>query len=268
MSFLNQTFSEYLPEPDPEPVEAPFFVKNHYFYTITNAGSGTCLDVNTATNHAVGNKSNNSSESQQWQLRILSNGYYHIVNRALSLALNDPTAGESTATTNVGSQLNLAVADSTDTRQLWQLVKQDGNRYNLNNANSNHTANLSGGSNADGTSVLSYTNDGRNSQSNNRLWYIAYADSIQDIADNINMMPAPDESIDYALAYDPADAWLHFGADDLSAMTFTVAIFDQQGRRVMEFRANEGARLSTLPRGLYIVTWAFNGRRHSVKLQR
>lgn len=256
------------PEPEPEPIIAPFASKPNYYYRFTNVGAGTCIDVNTATERVVGNSKDAGSETQQWQLLMLSNGYYHIVNRATGMALNDPTEGVSTATTNVGAQLGVADADSTDQRQLWLLVQQGTDRYNLTNAYTDHTANLSGGSSQNGTSILSYTNDARNSSSNNRQWLIAYSDSIAETADGIGMLPKYADDMDYALAYDPASCRLHFGCDDLSALSFKVAIYDQQGRRVMEFHAPDGANLTSLPRGLYIVAWSYDGRRNSVKLQR
>ena len=186
-----------------------------------------------------------------------------ITNRATGFALNDPTAGEPTATTLTGTQLNTVRADSLDLRQQWDIVRQEQGRYNLINRFSEHAANLSGGNTADGTPILSYTSDERNSTSNNRLWVIEEApDQGGNVIEGLN------EMADYALAYDPQSGRLHFGADNLSAFNFPVRVYDQSGRLVANFRAKEGTSLINLPRGLYIVSWYAQGRQKSVKLVR
>ena len=248
-------------------MESPFTAIPHYFYYIYNVGSGTLIDINTSNDEVVGNSSN-QSESQQWQLQILSNGYYHITNRATGQALNDPTAGQPTATTEIGSHLNLAISDSSDLRQQWQLVAQGSGRYNLNNAYSSHTVNLSGGSRNTGTPLLSYTNDSRNGSSNNRMWRIEYADSLVINPTGLDEAPSDTYGIDYALAYDPVSGRLHFGADDISLLTFNVQVYDQTGRCLITFRASEGTYISQLPRGIYVIAWTVEGKRRSVKLQR
>ena len=132
--------------------------------------------------------------------------------------------------------------------------------YNLVSRFSQHVANLRGGSASDGTSVLSYTSDDRDAVSNNRLW------SIMDVAPVIpTSIDHFDSTIDFALAYDPQSGRLHFGADDLSALTFTVSVYDRGGRLVRSFRASDGTTLAGLPRGLYLVTWTLDGRRRTVK---
>ncbi len=272
--FLQQRFAALAPDdptptpPEPQPIEAPFDAHPNYYYSIHNVGAGTVIDIATNSDQAVGNARNASSESQQWQLLCLSSGYYHIVNRATGQALTDPTPGESTATTATGTQLAVAQADSTDSRQLWQLVDQGSDRYNLTNAHTDHTANLSGGSSQNGTAILSYTNDERNASSNNRMWQIVYADSIHSTPVGIDAHTVAEADIDYALAYDPASCRLHFGSDQLSQLTFSATVYDQQGRRLATFAATSDFSLASYPRGLYIVSWTFAGRKHSVKVVR
>lgn len=53
-------------------------------------------------------------------------------------------------------------------------------------------------------------------------------------------------------------------ADDLSALRFTVHVYDSTGRLQRTFRACDGTMLAALPHSLYIVTWEFNGRRRTV----
>ena len=250
-------------EPGPAPKVPDFDAKKNVFYTISNSGSGTYIDIDTETYAASGNSRDDESESQQWLITPLQNGYMFITNRATGFALNDPTDGEPTATTLTGTQLNTVRADSLDLRQQWDIVRQEQGRYNLINRFSEHAANLSGGSTADGTPILSYTSDERNSTSNNRLWVIEEApDQGGNVIEGLN------EMADYALAYDPQSGRLHFGADNLSAFNFPVRVYDQSGHLVANFRAKEGTSLINLPRGLYIVSWYAQGHQKSVKLVR
>ena len=262
ISYLDEVFSSYMPEEpvEPEPKVPDFVSDTLVYYSISNAGTGTCFDLN--SNESIcGNHYDEESESQQWRIFPLANGYLFIVNRMTGKALNDPTEGEPTATTLTGTQLNTTKADSTDWRQQWDLVKQGDNHYNLVNHFSQHAANLSGGNSADGTSILSYTSDGRDATSKNRLWSI---EGLDEYPDAIIDTPQTADT-DYALAYNPTDDLLHFGAEDRSALTFTVRLYDAAGRLVRNFRAQEECSLRGLPQGLYTVSWTVRGRQRSVK---
>lgn len=214
-----------------------------------------------ATSQLCANHRQALSHSQQWRLVTLQNGLLLLVNRATGQAVSDPSPAGSTATTNTGATLLLAPADSGDVRQLWRIVAQTGQRYNLVSRWSHHAANLNGGNAADGTRVLSYTSDNRDTFSNNRLWHIQATGT-----DAETSLDAP--SMDYALAYDPQRQRLHFGADDVRRLTFRVTLYDAGGRPVATFRASDGCSLSALPPGLYIVSWTADGRHESVKLKK
>ena len=187
-----------------------------------------------------------------------------IENRMTGRALCDPTEGNPTATTLVGTRLVTADPDSTDIRQQWDLVSQGNDRFNLINRFSEHGANLSGGGTADGTPILSYTSDNRNGASNNRLWRIEAVDEVPNGIEDIQWA-TPKGPLDYALAYDPSGDRLHFGSDDPSQLTFSVRLYDRSGRLLRTFRASDGCSLSGLPRGLYIVSWQVDGHQRSVK---
>lgn len=233
------------------------------YYTIVNAGTQTVIDVD-EHQLIVANAETAESHSQQWQIVTLRNGYHFIVNRLSGLALTDPTEGEATANTNLSTQLAVAPADSGDHAQQWHLVQQADGRFNLNNRRTNHTANLTGGNASNGTTILSYINDSRNSESLNRLWTLSVADRMPD--DQLAITSAPD--VAYALAFDPTGLRLHFGSDHLGDLTFTALVYDAGGRPVIRFKANEEADVSQLPRGLYIVAWQWQGRRHTAKFTR
>lgn len=181
--YLRTAFAKKLPDEPEKPAEpAKPFEPGDYYYHITNSGNGKALDVERngeeiGTN-IVGWQNETGRLSQDWEIKLLSNKFYMLINRETGLALNDPTEA-STATTNTGAQLNIAEPDSTDEHQLWELAPQSDNRFNLINLWSDHTANLSGGSSNNGTAILSYTTDDRNASSNNRLWRLVAGEKIE-----------------------------------------------------------------------------------------
>ncbi len=263
LAYLSEVFNEYVPE-EPKPKIPDFNADTQMYYAIMNVGSGTVIDLNSSNDEVCANRSNTSGESQQWRIWPLANGYMFIENHMTGRALCDPTEGNPTATTLVGTHLATAESDSTDIRQQWDLVSQGNDRFNLINRFSEHGANLSGGNSADGTPILSYTSDDRNATSNNRLWRI---EAVAEVTDAIESMEASEE-FDYALAYDPSGDRLHLGCDDRSRLTFTVRLYDQGGRLIRTFLAAEGCSLSGLNRSMYIVSWQVDGRRHSVKFMK
>ena len=260
IAYLTEVFSDYVPE-EPQPKIPDFETDTLKYYAIGNVGSGTTFDVDMGTDVVCANSYDEQSETQQWRIFPLSNGYMHLTNRATGLALNDPTEGTPTATTLTGTQLNVVVSDSLDERQQWDLVSQGSGRFNLINRFSQHGANLSAGSSANGTRIISYTSDDRNASSKNRMWTIT---PVADVSDGIEET----EQVDYALAYDPTTHRLHFGSDDMEKMNFAVRLYDQTGRLLRTFRASDGCSLQGLPRGLYIVSWNINGKVRSVKFKR
>lgn len=260
IAYLTEVFSDYVPE-EPQPKIPDFETDTLKYYAIGNVGSGTTFDVDMGTDVVCANSYDEQSETQQWRIFPLSNGYMHLTNRATGLALNDPTEGTPTATTLTGTQLNVVVSDSLDERQQWDLVSQGSGRFNLINRFSQHGANLSAGSSANGTRIISYTSDDRNASSKNRMWTIT---PVADVPDGIEET----EQVDYALAYDPTSHRLHFGSDDMEKMNFAVRLYDQTGRLLRTFRASDGCSLQGLPRGLYIVSWNINGKVRSVKFKR
>ncbi|MBQ0046590.1 MAG: CotH kinase family protein [Prevotellaceae bacterium] len=258
--YLETAFANKKPA-DPTP---PFVAEN-YWYRIINAGTATALDVSARSgmsgDKACSWQNTAEQESQNWQIVPVGN-YFMIINRIGNLALNDPTVGACTPTTNTGTQLNVVTANETDKRQLWTLTPQGTlGYYNLTNLSTGHTANLNGGNSGNGTSIMSYNTDSRNSISNNRLWYIMPEDEIDDpsaIAD-----VEPDE---YALAYNPAGKMLHFGAENPEQLTFTAKIYGVNGTLIKSFPASEQCSVADLPRGIYIIMWSVGGQRRSTKM--
>lgn len=259
-AWLKEEFASRKPlEPTPD------FVAQSYYYRITNANTLKALEL--AANNEV-QQTTNSQERQtaDWYIRETPSGHFQLINRSNELALNDPTPGTSTATTNVGTQLNAVTANENDTRQLWDFLPQGTEGYyNLLNVYTQHIANLKGGGYDDGTPVLSYTNDDRNGSSKNRLWYVTPTTTpVPDDVDGIQTM----EPDDYALAYNSDLQMLHFGAEQPSQLSFGVSVFNADGRLVGQFRASETFSMSAQPAGVYVVTWKAGGHQRSVKFSK
>lgn len=243
----------------------PPFAPELYYYIVTNAGTGTHFDCNDGA--VVAWKDDSQRESQEWIITKLGD-YFFIQNRADGLALTDPTEGDCTPTTNLGTQLALAEPDPEDERQLWIITPQGtDNLYNLTNVATQHTANIEGGNASDGTRILSYTTDERNAQSNNRLWRFTPTTPLPD-DDTPTGIDLPQEPDDYALAYNPTNQTLHFGAADPSQLTFTVRLFTTGGQLLRTFRASDPCSVSDLPRGSYVVSWQVRGTTRSTKFVR
>lgn len=262
IAYLNSTFENKKPaEPTP-----PFEAAN-YWYRITNANTAAALDVYSKSGNS-GDKvcvwaNSVDMASQQWKI-VPVGDYFMIVNRLGDLALNDPTVGAVTPISNVGTQLDVAEIDAEDTRQQWYFTPQgSAGYYNITNVYTGHTLNLSGGGSANGTSVLSYTTDAKNSSSKNRLWFIMPDEEIEVIPDDI----AKVEPSEYALAFNPAGKYIHFGAEDPEQLTFTASVYSVNGMFVKSFVANERCSVAELPQGVYVVVWNARGIKRSAKLR-
>lgn len=255
--WLKSAFANKKPAEPTPPFEAL-----DYYYRITNAKTTKALDV---SGESIVQYSNTASrESQDWYIKPVGD-YFQLINRSSDKALNDPTIGNVGPTTNVGTQLNLVIANEDDSRQLWSLVPQGtSGYYNLLNKYSQHVANLQGGGANDNTPVLSYTNDNRNGSSQNRLWYIIPGDDLPGNITGIRDI----EPAEYALAYNQQSQRLHFGSESPEQLTFSVSVFSLNGVKVADFIAADGFDMSSQPSGIYVVTWKTGGKTRSVKFRK
>lgn len=256
LSYLSSAFSrKKVAGPTPK------FVGKNYWYRISSSKNGNSLDC--TGNNACGWVTTNSRESQLWKA-IAVGDYYVFVNKENGMALVDPTQGACTATTNVGTALTVADLNLDDSSQYWSVVPQGTEGYyNLVNVATNHTMNLSGGSDANGTLVLSYSTDSKNSTSLNRLWFIDGVEKYDEEPDAIEYV----EPEDYALAYNPDTRVLHFGSATPEALNFVVNIYSVSGSRVLSFKANEECSVAELRSGVYVVSWNVDGKVRSVKVR-
>ena len=179
MDFLTTRFAERAnnesgTDKPAEPLQ-PFELTEGYYYRIYNKGTNKVLDIADGTTDVVIWSPQYGRDTQLWQIFQVGD-CFHLVNKATGLAFNDPSA-----LSVVGTPLNLATPDITDARQLWSFVTVNENdNYNIINLYTDNAINNSGGGASDGNNILSYTNDNRNSLSNNRQWRITPEEMIPD----------------------------------------------------------------------------------------
>ena len=267
IDYLEEAFA------DKQPVEpTPPFKPGNFYYRLINAANAKAIDV-------YGQYEESGSRiclwdnladrlSEQWEILPVDEHYFMLINRFNQLALNDPTEGTATATTNTGARLNVEEPDEENPRQHWYFTPQGtAGYYNLTNRYTDHTANLSGGSSSNGTSIISYTTDDRNTSSTNRLWYIiADEEIIEPYVNGIDDMSIEPE--EYALAYDPQTQTLHFGSATPDQLTFMVNVYSLSGTKVAQFRADERCSISHLPSSTYIISWTVGGKTRSAKVKK
>ena len=267
IDYLEEAFA------DKQPVEpTPPFKPGNFYYRLINAANAKAIDV-------YGQYEESGSRiclwdnladrlSEQWEILPVDEHYFMLINRFNQLALNDPTEGTATATTNTGARLNVEEPDEENPRQHWYFTPQGtAGYYNLTNRYTDHTANLSGGSSSNGTSIISYTTDDRNTSSTNRLWYIiADEEIIEPYVNGIDDMSIEPE--EYALAYDPQTQTLHFGSATPDQLTFMVNVYSLSGTKVAQFRADERCSISHLPSATYVISWTVGGKTRSAKVKK
>lgn len=249
---------------DKKPAEpTPPFEPEEFYYRIVNAKTRKVMDVD--NNKIVQYTNTSSRQSQEWWIR--KNGdHYMLINRDSGLALNDPTVGNSTATTNVGTQLNVTESDEHSQAQLWDFIPQGTEGYyNLLNIQTQHIANLNGGNSNDYTQILSYTNDAKNGTSTNRMWILEPSSALPAEITGVEFFTEPEE---YALAYNQQTKTLHFGSETPAELKFPVRVYNASGRLMGTFLANEQFSMAAYPQGIYIATWNVSGKTRSVKFQR
>lgn len=255
--WLKSAFAEKKPA-EPTPPFAP----QECYYRLTNVGSAKALDI--SGNHIVQYSNIASRESQDWYVKPVGD-CFQLINRSAGTALNDPTTGSVGPTVNVGTQLDVAIPDETDPRQLWELLPQGTmGYYNLLNRYTQHIANLAGGNTSDNASIISYTNDSKNSTSRNRLWSLIPGEELPEHVTGIKEV----EPEEYALAYNRYTRRLHFGSETPEKLGFKVSVYSAAGNKTADFIAADGYDMSSTPSGLYIVTWKVGGKTRSVKFRK
>lgn len=179
MEFLTARFAERANDisgqDKPEEPLKPFALTDGYYYRIYNRGTNKVLDIADGGDNVVIWSPEYGRDTQLWQI-VKVGEHYHLVNKGTGMAFNDPSPSSA-----VGTPLDVAAPNTVDTRQLWNFVTVNENdNYNIINVYTDHAINNSGGGSSDGNNILSYTNDDRNSVSNNRQWRITPEEMIPD----------------------------------------------------------------------------------------
>ena len=142
------------------------------YYTIANVNSSKLMDVSgqsTTSGAGVVQFITGSSQSQQWKLVNLNNGYYKIINKLSSLALGN---GNTSAR---GNQLQITVRNDTSGYQQWRIISIGGGKYGLVNRGSAQAADVSGSSQSDNAVILQWDSDISNKT--NQQWTLNVADT-------------------------------------------------------------------------------------------
>lgn len=197
-----------------------------------------------------------SRKSQQWVIKPVGN-YFMLLNRLSGLALVDHFKY-----TPHSDFIMVVKADTADYRQLWSFVPQGhGGYYNMKNRVTQRTVNNSNSTSSNNNPILSYTSDGSDATSIDKLWSIR--------RDELITEPLPSAikelSVEYALMYNPQTQEVHFISPNLYDLTFSASIISLNGQFAGQFQAGEIFNASALPAGTYIVSWTFGGKSNSTK---
>lgn len=258
ISYLSETFEKEALGAVPTP---PFVVEEDYYYRIHNVNTMKCADLTTDQSALCGNTYTDGTQSQQWSILPVADGYYTITNRATGKAIADkaPLSGDKYTRSD---QLILAEPDAADPRQQWQMIAMPtGGAYAIANRATGLAWNNSGGGSDDGNPFISWDNDSENPNKPNRQWRII-RDELKESAGIDAMLP---DSNDYIVTYSPSAACLRFIATGGTQVEGTFAILTAAGTTVMTGAVAETIDVSPLAPGIYILAWHEGSRNISCK---
>lgn len=161
IAFLNSSL-KYIEPPKPsEP-----FVPANYSYMVMNKKTNNLIDV---TNNSVLVNAKlvmwepiNEDNSQLWEIKQLNDSLFRFVNKNSGLAM---------AGVGKGANLIQVAVNNNDNTQKWKIKPVGvGNIYGIVNQKSGYSVDNSGGSFANGTNVIEYTNN--IAENENQQWYI------------------------------------------------------------------------------------------------
>ena len=152
--------------------------------------------------------------------------------------------------------------DTTDYRELWSIVPQGhGSFFNLVNRFTGRVVSNSNSSSQNNNPIVSKLSDSSDGTNTDRLWRLQRDTKITEPLSN----SIEEETVEYALMYNPQREEIHFIAPALDALTFKARIYSSDGRLAGSFAANETFDASGLSAGTYIVSWVFAGKLRSTK---
>lgn len=121
--------------------------------------------------------------------------------------------------------------------------------------------NNAGGSDENGNSVLSWTNDSENNLKDTRQWRIE-----KDEVKGETSVQSSGRETQYWVLYNPDTKLLHFESNDMEQIDGHAYIYAANGECVMRFRVSQTADLSSLRKGIYILTWMEEDTKRTVKV--
>jgi len=216
--------------------------------------TGTTICLNSSTGGLI---------SQQWQIMEFG-GCYQLINRAGGLALKDPSGS---SRSGISVPLILSSANSNDKSQLWSFVPQTNGYYNLKNVSTGKILTNSDNSPVNGNYQLSCKSKAKeDSVSEARLWLpVPDVEAASRNNASISTGIKNERNVDYALIYSKDRQVIYFVSQLVSDLTFTADVYNNNGIRMGSFKATDEFGTSSLPHGVYIVSWYFGGRTHSSK---
>ena len=238
-----------------------FSLDSTYYYRIFSktAGSGL-MDLYSASakesTHVClyGNDANR--KSQQWVIKRVGN-YYMLLNRLSGFAMSDHYGSKPSSDFTMVYRV-----DTTDYRELWSIVPQGhGSFFNLVNRFTGRVVSNSNSSSQNNNPIVSKLSDSSDGTNTDRLWRLQRDTKITEPLSN----SIEEETVEYALMYNPQREEIHFIAPALDALTFKARIYSSDGRLAGSFAANETFDVSGLSAGTYIVSWVFAGKLRSTK---
>jgi hypothetical protein len=240
---------------------AAFEPQPDYLYRLQNCGSGLYVDGEAGDVVVLNARNDATPATQQWYFEASDDGAYRIVNNDSGMAVAD-AAERSGSTYRTGTQLSLATVDVADATQQWTLeaAGSDGG-YVVANRQTGLAWNNRGGSTADGTAAISWTNDAQNAEKPTRQWR-PLIDGLR-VSTSLSASAGPD----YRVTYSPADRHLHFRTVDAALLVGgRVTLYTTGGARVADYAAAPDIDLSALAAGVYLVTWQLGSVSGSAKV--
>ena len=242
----------------------PFVTSNNYFM-ILNKGTNNAIDVKTSS--LIANASlvmwepAEEDMSQLWEIKSLSNGLFRIENRNSGLAIAGNGYNKGLTQVSVNDQ---------DNTQKWKITPVNtGGFYGIIDSQSVNAIDNSGGSFANGNSVITWTNDINNNV--NQQWYFQKMDMILTeafqpgmLSEQIQLYPNPAKE----------NVSIRFGLNE--PQKITINITDIAGNQKYKLDNNlfeSGNQVFTIPlsgnfvSGVYFVTLSNSlGEKTSMKL--
>lgn len=258
ISYLTENFAKEAEGAVPTP---PFELEDDYYYRIHNTNTMKCADLSGDGSVLCGNTYVSDTESQQWSIEALDNGYYVIINRASGDVITD-AAPLVNGSYQRNTQLSLTKQDINNQRQQWKFVPlQTGGSYIIANRATGLAWNNSGGSTQDGNPWISWDNDSNNPNKPNRHWRII-RDELKGESGIEGIRP---DSNDYIITYSPSTGFIKFLSEGDCPVQGRFSIISLHGQTVMTGEIIENLDVSSLVAGMYILTWDVDGRHNSCK---